>query len=360
MSSRLSGSSLPALAAGAALAAGGWLAAAGGAAPPPRIHLIRDDASRRVDVSIDGRPFTAYIYPATLKKPVLYPIRTANGTLVTRGYPLDPRPGERIDHPHQVGLWFTYGDVNGIDFWNNSDAIKPEDRPKMGTILHRGVAAVRDGDEAGDLEVDADWVKADGTRLLAEHTLFVFRGGPGVRSIDRITTLRALEGRVAFTDNKEGVIGMRVARALEAPSDKPEVFTDASGRATAVAKMDNTGVSGVYLTSEGKKGETVWGTRGRWCTLSGPVGAEPVTIVFLDHPSNPGYPTYWHARGYGLFAANPLGQKALSDGKETLDFALAPNRSVTFRHRIVILSETATPQRAEAEYQAFAAAPVTR
>ena len=90
--------------------------------------------------------------------------------------------------------------------------------------------------------------------------------------------------------------------------------------------------------------------------MSGRVGEEPVTIAILDHPSNPGFPTYWHARGYGLFAANPLGQKALSNGKDTLNFALAPHESVTFRHRILIRSEPADAARAEAAYKEFIAA----
>ena len=334
-----------------------WVAAGTGpAAGEKGIRLVRDDPGRRVDVLVDGQPFTAYIYPTTLKKPVLNPLRSAKGTPVTRGFPLEPRPGERVDHPHQVGLWFTYGDVNGIDFWNNSDAIKPEDRPKMGTIVHRAVAAVRSGADKGELETDMDWVLSDGKVLLQEHTLFVFRGGEAFRSVDRITRLQALDERVALTDNKEGVFGLRVARALEMPSKTPEVFTDASGRATTVKTMDNTGVNGDYLTSEGKRGEAVWGTRGRWCTLSGRVGEEPVTIAILDHPSNPGFPTYWHARGYGLFAANPLGQKALSDGKESLNFALAPHEGATFRYRVLILSEMATADRAEAAYNEFAAA----
>lgn len=339
---------------GVLLAVVAWcVAAAGSAADEKGVRLVRDDATQRVDVLVDGQPFTSYIYPVTLKKPVLYPLRSAKGTLVTRGFPLDPRPGERVDHPHHVGLWFNYGDVNGIDFWNNSDAIKPQDRPKMGTIVHRAVTAVRSGSDRGELETDMDWVMDDGKVVIREHARFVFRGGPGWRSVDRITRLEALADRVALADNKEGVIGLRVARALELPSNKPDVFTDASGRATTVKAMDNTGVSGMYLTSEGKKGEAVWGTRGRWCTLSGRVGDEPVTIAILDHPSNPGFPTYWHARGYGLFAANPLGQKALSDGKETLNFALAPGASVTFRHRVLVLSDIATADRAEAAYQDF-------
>ncbi len=342
---------------GALLAVVVWSGAGTGLAADQRgVRLVRDDANRRVDVLVDGQPFTSYIYPTTLKKPVLYPLRSAKGTIVTRGFPLEPRAGERVDHPHQVGLWFNYGDVNGIDFWNNSDAIKPEDRPKMGTIVHRAVTAVREGADKGELETDMDWLLSDGKVVLREHTLFVFRGEAGWRSVDRITHLEALTDRVVFTDNKEGVIGLRVARALEIPSNKPEVFTDASGRATTVKTMDNTGVNGVYLTSEGKQGEAVWGTRGRWCLLKGRVGEEPVTIAILDHPSNPGFPTYWHARGYGLFAANPLGQKAFSDGKESLNFALAPNQGVTFRHRVLILSEIAAWDRAEAAYKEFVAA----
>ena len=86
---------------------------------------------------------------------------------------------------------------------------------------------------------------------------------------------------------------------------------------------------------------------------------EPVTLGILDHPGNPGFPTYWHARGYGLFAANPLGQAALSDGKERLNFALEPRATATFRHRILIASGTLTPEQVEARYQEFAALEVT-
>ena len=316
-----------------------------------------NEQARRVDISVDGQPFTSYIWPTTLKKPVLYPLRTAKGTIVTRGFPLEQRPGERVDHPHHAGLWFNYENVNGIDFWNNSDAIKPENAPKMGTILHRAVVSAKSGSDVGELDVETDWVTFDRKVLLKEHTHFVFRGGPNSRSVDRTTTLRALDEKVDFKDEKDGLLGLRVVRALEIPSDKPEVlYTDASGRATTVAKMDNTGVNGAYLTSEGKKGDAAWGTRGRWCNLSGLVGDEPVTITILDHPANPGFPTYWHARGYGLFAANPFGQKIFSHGKEELNFSLAPHASATFRYRILISSSIATPEATEAAYKDFVAA----
>jgi hypothetical protein len=318
-----------------------------------RISVVPREAQRRVDIVIAGQPFTSYIWPEMLAKPVLYPVRTARGAIITRGYPLEPRSGERVDHPHHVGIWFNYGNVNGFDFWNNSEAIKAEDAPKMGNIRHRAITLSKSSQDQGELEIDADWITGKGQLILKEHTRFVFRGGPTFRSIDRITTLQAVGEKIVFYDDKEGVLGMRVTRALEAPSDKPEVFIDANGHATTVAKLVNTGVNGVYLTSEGKKGDAVWGTRGHWCNLSGHVGEEPVTITMFDYPENPGFPTYWHARGYGLFAANPLGQKVFSNGKEELNFSIVPHQSVTFRYRILISSEDASAETPEAHYKEF-------
>lgn len=320
---------------------------------PNLVQVVPHPAEQRVDVLVGGTPFTSYIYPATLKKPVLYPLRAATGTVVTRGYPLEPRPGERVDHPHHAGLWFSYGNVNGLDFWNNSTAIKAADAPKMGTILHRAVNGTTSGSGEGTLDVTAEWVNADGKPLLREHTHFVFRAQRDLRSIDRTTTLTALAEAVTFSDDKEGLIGMRVARALEHPSNTPEKFTDANGRATAVAVLDNNGVTGRYLSSEGKEGDAVWGTRGRWTTLSGVVNGDTVRLAMFDHPGNPGFPTYWHARGYGLFAANPLGQKIFSNGKEELNFRLAPGESTTFRHQVLIMSGPAARQTIEPYYEDF-------
>jgi hypothetical protein len=322
-----------------------------------RVEVTSHPAERRVDVAVDGQPFTAYIWPERLAKPVLFPIRSARGTLVTRGFPLAPRPGERVDHPHHVGLWLNYGDVNGVDFWNNSEALAPAEAAKMGTIRHRAIRAARGGAQEGVLEVDADWVMPDGSTVLREATRFVFRGSEGMRSIDRITALTAPNdgGRVLFADNKEGLLGLRVTRALEAPSDTPEVFTDTSGRPTTVAALNNEGVNGVYHSSEGLEDGAVWGTRGRWVALAGQVEDEPVVVLILDHPANPGQPTYWHARGYGLFAANPLGQRVFSEGREELDFALGAGEGTVFRHRVLVLTGPFSAEKAETAWKTFAA-----
>ena len=322
-------------------------------ADPNYIDVVQRPAERRVDILVGGKAFTSYIWPTSLKKPVLYPLRSAAGTVVTRGFPLEPRPGERVDHPHQAGLWFNYGDVNGLDFWNNSDSIKVAAAPKMGTIVHRSIRGATSGAGEATLDVTEEWVNHANAVLLREDTRFVFRATNGIRTIDRITTLTALDSTVHFNDNKEGVIGMRLARSLEHPSLTPEKFTDASGRVTEVAKLDTAGVHGHYISSEGKEGDDVWGTRAKWTMLTGDVGGAPVTLALLDHPKNVGFPTYWHARGYGLFAANPLGQKAMSNGKEELNFKLAPKASVTFRHELLIIDGKATPADIEKRYLSF-------
>jgi hypothetical protein len=319
-----------------------------------RIQVTPDAAALRVDITIDGKPFTTYIYPRDQKKPSLYPIRTANGTVVTRGWPLEPRANERIDHPHHVGLWFNYGDVNGLDFWNNSDAIGPDRAPKMGTVIHKRVIAATSGKDKGELDVEMDWVDAKGTLLLTETTRYVFQGDAKSRTIDRITRLTAVKEPVVFGESKEGVFGMRVTRELEQPSNTPEAFTDASGKETKTKVVNNTGVSGEYIGSDGKRGDAVWGTRGPWTMLTGKMGSEQVTLAMFDHPSNSGYPTYWHARGYGLFAANNFGRQVFDPKQPESKVTINPGESLTFRHRLLILSAAATPGQMNAEQRTFA------
>jgi hypothetical protein len=292
------------------------------------VRLRPDPAAARVDVLVDGRPFTAYRFEPSLKKPVLHPLLTAQGSPVTRGFPLDTQPGERVDHPHQVGLWLNYGDVDGVDFWNNSEARSPQESGRMGTVVHRETVRAEGGEGLGRLEVRAEWRMPDARTALDERTVFVFRAEAEARLIDRTTTLTAVDRRVVFGDNKEGLLGLRVARSLEHPS-------------------------GAYRSSEGVTGEAVWGTRGRWLSLAGRIGEEDVTLTVFDHPRNPNHPTFWHARGYGLFAANPLAGRAFAPGEPERRLTLDPGRSVGFRYRVAIRSRAVPPREIEQDYERY-------
>jgi hypothetical protein len=322
------------------------------------VQVVPDEAHRRVDITIDGQPFTSYIWPTSLKKPVLYPLIDDQGVTVTRGYPLDPRPGERVDHPHHAGLWFNYGNVNGFDFWNNSDAIKPEQRPKMGTITQTKIVSTKSGPHRGELVVESTWITGEGQPILNQTTHYILESRPGARIIDMIVTLKALD-RAVFNDDKEGLLGMRVARWLESPTEKGGTFMDANGNPTQVvaAPTSTTPATGVYLTSEGIQGDAVWSTRARWCSLTGhfedSAGQHTATIAIFDHPKNPNYPTYWHARGYGLFAANPLGQSIFAPKAQPFNFTLEKGQSATFHYRIALFSRPATPAELNSEAKSF-------
>lgn len=301
-----------------------------------RFSFVEHPESNSIAVLLDGQPYTSYCYADSLKKPVLYPLRTKGGHFITRGWPAQPRANERTDHPHHIGLWFNYGDVNGLDFWNNSTAIPAEKRMGYGSIHHAAVNATESNGNTGVLDVTKYWQAPQGDSLLKEDTRYVFEvDSVGNTSIELDIKLTALTD-VSLNDNKEGVLGIRLARQLEHPSNEPAKFTDANGIVTEVAQTNNDGVTGHYISSEGVEGDDVWGTRAKWVTLNGTIDGEDVSLVILDHEGNPGYPTYWHARGYGLFAANPLGQKALSDGKDELNFTLDKDASARFRYKILI------------------------
>lgn len=329
------------------------------AAPPKGVQVVTEAASRRVDISIDGHPFTSYIWPTTLKKPVLFPIVDGDGVTLTRGWPLVPHPGERTDHPHHDGLWFNYSNVNGIDFWNNSDAIPAERATKMGTIVFDRIVSARSGASRGELVTDSTWIDGRSHPILSESSTYVFTHRGPTRSIDLVVTLKALD-RVVFNDDKDGLLGLRVARWLESPEEKGGTFTDANGVETKVAAAMNlpdvAPPTGEYLTSEGVRGEAVWSTRGRWCSLTGHDNAgHTVTVAIFDHPGNVGYPTYWHARGYGLFAANPLGRHMFDAKQPPLDYSIEKGASAIFRYRLVLYTHAATVEELNREADTFAA-----
>lgn len=299
------------------------------------ISLVHESDRSQIQVFIDGEHFTSYHYGNEFKKPILYPLISAGGATITRGFPIDPREGEKEDHPHQVGLWLNYGDVNGVDFWNNSNAVAADRKSEYGTIHHKSINQIESGNESGELDVTKEWTNSDGKVLLIENTRYIFRGDENKRSIDRITQLRSTGDDISMTDNKEGMIGIRMARELEHPDEHDDA-------------------TGMYRSSEGYEGHDAWGTRAKWMSLSGEIDGHSVSVVILDHPDNVGYPTYWHARGYGLFAANPLGMKEMSEGKEELNYVLGAEETLTFKHRVILYSgEVTDDSEIESDWQEF-------
>lgn len=269
-------------------------------------------------IKVGDRPFAKYLSDADhrLKKPVLFDIHSPGGHSITRGWPLEPREGERTDHPHHVGMWLNHGDVNGIDFWNNSTA-RDSTNP-YGTIIQQSYKKIKAGKKQGTLTITADWVNNKGEVLLKETTTYLFSGTVKERVIDRKTTLKAARD-VLLADNKEGLFAIRLAKELEHPDPK----------------MSYVG-TGEYQNDFGTKGKEVWGKRSEWMILRGRIANEEMTLIMLDHPSNPNAPAHWHARDYGLFAVNNIGAEVFTKGEEFSDIDLFAGQKITFRFRLII------------------------
>ena len=304
------------------------------------VKLEKIKNENRVDIYIGNILFTRFLYPDSLEKPVLYPLYDAGNTLVTRGFPMNPRAGEPTDHPHHLGLWFTYENVNGLDFWNNSYAIAAEKKSLYGWIKTDSILEISGG-RTGTLRYHANWVNQQNQVLLEETTLFEFSGNRDQRMIDRITILKA-DTDILFTDAKDGLLGLRMAHELQIPSLTEQKFTDNKGNITIVKK--DTISNGNYLTSEGKSGDSAWSTRAVWCKAFGKIGLDSISITLFDHSGNPNYPTFWHARGYGLFAANPLGEKIFTNGSTSFNLKLKKGETIRFCYRILIQNGKTTFQ----------------
>lgn len=319
-----------------------------------RIKLEDNKEKKQVDIYIDNALFTSYCYWDSLKKPVLFPLTASSGAVVTRGFPVTKAPGERVDHPHHISVWFNHGHVNGIDFWNNSEA-RPN-KEKLGTIKHTSINNIKSTKGKGVLSVSMDWVMPDNSVVLKQQETIRFSGDKNIRIIDRFITLTAQDKDAVFGDDKDGGLAIRVARQLEEPSTEPLVFTDADGNPTTVKALDNTGIAGVYKNREGLTGEKeAWGKRSDWMTLSGNIKGEDVVIGIFDHPKNPNAPAHWHSRGYGLFAVNPFGSKIFNKDNPLQEWTLKPKQSATFKYRIVIYSGKLTKEQTEALYNKWLA-----
>jgi len=295
-------------------------------------------SSDRIAVEINGQPFTTLFFGADANKPYLYPLRSASGKVVTRDFPMQLVEGERRDHPHHRGLWFAHSDVNGIDFWANENSQKG---PKTGRIAFREIFTWAGDKKSGFIILYFDWLDPAGKPILKETRFMIFWAEPNQRSIDFDITLAPAAGPVTFGDNKDGLFAIRVAPSLE----------ELAEGAPAVPRR-----TGHIVNAAGARGEPeVWGKRSPWADYYGEVDGEKLGIAILDHPDNPRHPTYWHARGYGLFAANPFGARDFErDKTKDGSLTLLPGQTLRFRYRVIIHSGDAASAGIQAQFEKYA------
>ncbi|MBN1123620.1 MAG: PmoA family protein [Sedimentisphaerales bacterium] len=281
----------------------------------------------KIDVLIGGQHMTSYLFMGTLTKPVLYPVKTPSAVVLNRGFPLVKVDGETTDHPHHLGIFFTYDEVNDSGFWNNTTS-PPQ-------ITHIKVTEMKGGPGKGTLATIMHWIDKNRKPILEEKRTMIFHAGQNAYAIDCMMDLTA-KTKVEFGDTKEGMFAIRTADWLR-----------------------EKGGTGKYLSSNGDtSASTIWGKRAAWVTLEAKKDDKTVGIAIMNHPTSVNYPTFWHARDYGLFSANPLGQEVFEKSTKApnpkkFGLELEPGEIAHFRFLVIIYDGNKTKEQLDAQFEKF-------
>lgn len=291
------------------------------------VKLLDDGSTARIE--FNGKLFAQYLSKGH-GKPVVYPIIGPGETNMVRNWPLaDAAEGEAKDHPHHTSLWYTHGNVNGIDFWAAG----------KGTIVPTGtlsVSATGTADTGSAVVIGTnEWRSPEGKVILKDERIIKFHLlADDHRAIDYRVTLIASEMDVTFGDTKEGSMGIRT---------------------NPILRLKGPVAKGKAINSEGVEDGKLWGKRATWVDYWAPVSGKTIGVAIFDHPSNPRHPTHWHARDYGLIAANPFGINDFEKkGKGAGDMIIKKGDKVTFSYRFLFHKGDAKEAKIAEAFKAFA------
>ena len=293
-----------------------------------------------IEVSIGGKSFTSYHFEPDTSKAYLQPLRSAHGLVVTRGFPVGEAVPVEHEHdrgfePHQRPMYFGHGDTGGYDFWTEEIFAKyygSDFKGRWGRMVLRKVEKMRNGSNSGTIRATFDLLGSDHKPFAEESQEYTFSGDKDSRVIDCQYVIRANHRPVKMGDTKEGTFAIRVAPELTAP----------------IGRMVN---------SEGAEGEPeIWGKRANWVDYDGVIDGQTAGIAIFDSPKSFRHPTYWHARGYGLFAANPFGIKQFRhDPMQDGGYTIPAGKSIRFRYRVLIHDGNYKDARVAEKYRQYAA-----
>jgi hypothetical protein len=293
----------------------------------PALRGITFESGGMADLVINqaGRPLTEY-HSRGQVKPYLFPVIGPTGAPFTRAFPMKDVAGEDRDHPHQRSFWFTHGKLNGIDFWSEEKG--------HGSIRETDRLTRVEGPALGLLRTKNEWLSPDGKKICEDERTYRFFNMSTSRIIDFDITLEATDGPLTFGDTKEGMFGVRVASSMDVKRKEGGKITNAEGITDAAA----------------------WGKPSPWVDYTGPVEGETVGVAILNHPESFRYPTTWHVRDYGLFAANPFGWHDFGLGKSG-EHTVPAGESITFRYRVILHKGDTASAGLPAAFRAYASPP---
>ncbi|MDR3460442.1 MAG: PmoA family protein [Verrucomicrobiae bacterium] len=307
----------------------------------------------RVRVEIGGQLFTEYIYGDGASRPYCYPILATDGTPMTRNFPMKKVAGEDTDHPWHRSLWFEHSMVNGVDFWNEGKG----DAGKSPSDKGRTVQAQFTTDPDGSIHTHDNWIAPGGKIICTDERTLRFRATTDARMIDYEVTLHAPANEpLLLGDNKDGTMALRLAQWMTMPHKHQGGGAGITGEGSNV--LSRASSAGHIVNATGLRDGETWGKRADWCDYYSQLNGKTYGVAIFDHPENLRHPTYWMARDYGLFGANPFGKhdyEKLPDQPHAGDYTIPAGGTLTLRYRFYFHNGDEKAARIAEQYAAYAA-----
>jgi hypothetical protein len=297
----------------------------------------------QLDFLIGKTVVTSYQVKEEFPRPFFWPLLAPDGTPTTRDFPMvKDKAGETKDHPHHRSAWFTYGDVvpeglklkskvrgiEGVDFWTEGKA--------GGRIVCVKVHEPQKAPGAAWVTTENEWRTVDKEKVMDETRVLRLYALPKAYLIVFDIDLHASVYPITFADTKEGAMAIRI---------RSDITVDSRN-----GKIQN--ADGLVNKAED---EVCWGLKSSWCDYSGKVGDSVIGVALMDDPANP-RPAFWHARNYGLMAANAFaGPKSTFPAAKSVEspIHLAMGEHLRLRYGILVHHGDAEAGQVEAAFQQF-------
>ncbi len=298
----------------------------------------------RVRVEIGGQLFTEYVFADGASRPYCYPILAPDGTSLTRDFPMKQTAGDDTDHPWHRSMWFAHSMMSGVDFWNEGTGDVGKSPKDKGRSEHATLVETTSG-PVGIIRSRNRWVAPDHRLICTDERTLRFHSGPDGNFIDFEITLQAKpDAPLEFGDNKDGTFATRLAQWMTMPHK---------------VKGVETGGSGHIVTAKGDRDAAAWGKRADWCDYHAEHNGKTYGVAIFDHPQNLRHPTWWMARDYGLFGANPFGwhdyEKEFEKEPHKGDYTVPAGGSLTMRYRVYFHTGDEKAAKLAARYAEYAA-----
>lgn len=253
----------------------------------------------KINVSIDGKFFTSYIFSPNEKYPYFFPVNgPISGASVTsmRNHP----------YPHHASLFFAWDRVNEGNYW--------QQELERGQIISYNAEIVKEGGDSVIITNQCIWSRPGAVSPIKDtRKIIITAPSATVRQIDFEITLDMLTD-VQMNRTGHALFSARMATDLTVQN------------------------GGTMINAEGKINEEgTWGEISDWIDYYGTRGGVIEGLAILQHPSNPWYPTRWFSRNYGFFSENPVNwSDNWTENKEGI--SIKKGKQLSFRYRVLVHS----------------------